>query len=301
MLMNKQRIILQNDRLKVAIVPPGEGYVGSRFDWTGWVEQVELDGAHTFGSTELKEISYNHGFGLCNEFGIEYPIGYDDCPVGGTFPKLGVGLLTRPNDEPYDFFQPYAVQPFPLEVEQTETSVRFTQTPLPCRGYEAVLIKTLTLAGTELRIDYELTNVGTNSIDTIEYNHNFVSMDKRAIGPGYRLTVPFDPDAITPWPDSIHADEQGVEWPRPVEKVFYTRLDAPEDGDEVLSPAGSCWRLEHEATGAGMQETLHAPLFRFALWGMPHVISPEQFVRIRLEPGETMKWSREYTFFSDPH
>jgi hypothetical protein len=47
-----------------------------------------------------------------------------------------------------------------------------------------------------------------------------------------------------------------------------------------------------------MRETLDTSACRIALWGMPHVISPEVFKRIDLEPGESDSWSRTYSFMS---
>ena len=39
---------LANHRLQVEIAEPGEVYHGSRFDWTGFITQVTLDGEHTY-------------------------------------------------------------------------------------------------------------------------------------------------------------------------------------------------------------------------------------------------------------
>jgi hypothetical protein len=36
---------------------------------------------------------------------------------------------------------------------------------------------------------------------------------------------------------------------------------------------------------------------RINVWGHKHVISPELFVSIDLEPGKKQKWRRRYTFY----
>jgi hypothetical protein len=38
---------------------------------------------------------------------------------------------------------------------------------------------------------------------------------------------------------------------------------------------------------------------RVAVWGEAHVISAEVFVDIRLRPGETQSWMRQYHFFTE--
>lgn len=76
-----------------------------------------LDGRHTFCVPEQYEPGRGSGgSGLCNEFGIRTPIGYDEAKVGDQFPKIGTGLLKRKSEEGYDFFTPYEVEPFPVFV-----------------------------------------------------------------------------------------------------------------------------------------------------------------------------------------
>lgn len=43
---------ISRGRLDVEITEPGERYSGSRFDWTGFVAQITLDGKHTFCGSE---------------------------------------------------------------------------------------------------------------------------------------------------------------------------------------------------------------------------------------------------------
>src|SRR5512146_1592394 len=130
-------ITLDTPRLKVEIAAPGMVYRRSRFDWTGFVTQVTLDGRHTFCVPEDPDPHKGTGgIGLCSEFGIEKAVGYADARPGELFPKLGVGLLRKPGDVPYDFFHPYEIEePFPVQVEVTADTARFTAEPLDCRGY----------------------------------------------------------------------------------------------------------------------------------------------------------------------
>jgi hypothetical protein len=53
----------------------------------------------------------------------------------------------------------------------------------------------------------------------------------------------------------------------------------------------------HQPSGQGLRVTEQFPLFKFAVWGMSHVISPEFFFWIELQSGHTQTWKREYTFF----
>jgi hypothetical protein len=83
-----------NNRLRVGIAEPGTVSRGSRFDRSGLITAVELDGAYRFCRPEDPDPSRGTGgIGLCGEFGIEEPIDWDEAAPGEHFPKLGVGLL----------------------------------------------------------------------------------------------------------------------------------------------------------------------------------------------------------------
>jgi hypothetical protein len=157
---------INSERLSVTIAQPGKVYAGTRFDWSGFITQVTLDGSHTFCAPEaLTPGEGTGGIGLCNEFGIDQPIGYGEAHPGETFPKIGIGLLVRPDWEGYDFSRPYRIaRRFPLLVEQGDDWARFVSEPVDCRGYSARLTKRLSVQENRLEIAYLLENTGLRSI-----------------------------------------------------------------------------------------------------------------------------------------
>lgn len=284
-------IVLVNDRLKVEIAYPGTDYRGSRFDWTGFITQITLDGRHTFCVPEQYEQGKGSGgIGLCNEFGIRTPIGYDEAKVGEQFPKIGTGLLTRKSEEEYDFFSPYEVEPFPTFVTADERNACFKVEPIECRGYALRLQKTVSIADNRLSIEYMLWNAGSKPVFTTEYCHNFLGIDGNKIGRDYILSFPGKVSidrlagSFTPWEDRILWDETP-------KGDFYCTLEA------CLSEEEWQWQLLHVPSGTGVRETSRFPVSQYAVWGSTHVVSPELFVDIVLKPGEIMDWTREYEFF----
>ncbi len=278
---------LTTDRLTVDIADPGTYYAGSRFDWTGFITQVTLDGAHTFCVPEPGEGSTG-GAGLCTEFGIFLPIGYDDAAPGDTFPKLGVGLLTKEDARDYSFARPYQITPFPLTIEATADAVTFTQHPLPTRGYAARYTKTASVAGNRLTVHYRLENVGDKPLVTHEYSHNFLSFDGRGIGPDYRLTLPY-PIALAETPAALAVDGHTITWPGAIEGAFYCRPTG------FHSVADTTWTLTH-ASGLTVRETGDFPLLLLAVWGTAQVVSAEMFIAIDVAPGKVQTWTREFEF-----
>ncbi len=290
-------IVLQSDRLTVEIAQPGTLYRGSRFDWTAFITQVTLDGRHTFCVPEsLKAGQGSGGVGLCNEFGIEEPIGYDEIQPGESFPKLGIGLLARPDDKPYNFFHPHTIIiPFPITVTADKKQATFRVEPIACRGYAARLTKTVAVEGTALTIAYVLENVGEKPLVTTEYAHNFLRINAYPIGPDYRLRMPY---LMTFAPSAAQMrailDVQGgdIRWKAKPEQNFYCRPLG------FMQTTAAQWELVHEPSGVGVSEFDDFAPVRVAVWGAPHVVSAEVFVAVNVSPGETQHWTRRYEFFA---
>lgn len=320
---SKPAIHIRSARLDVEIAQPGTLYTGSRFDWTGYISQITLDGQHTFCAPEsLEPGKGTGGLGLCNEFGIETAIGYQDARTGEAFPKLGIGLLARSDDSPYNFFKPYElIEPFPLTVETSQDRAVFTLDPLNCRGYAARLRKTISAAQNELSIHYELENTGTRALITEEYCHNFMAIDRHSIGPDYQLRLGFKPELEPPGPDmrksapgwiqilapkfildraaqsmmrkmadSIELKEDRLEFRAIPKSAFYSRLAG-------FSRSGrDQFKLVYMPEQISISEMDDFEPMRFAVWGMAHVASAEVFKRIDLDPGQSTAWTRRYTF-----
>jgi hypothetical protein len=324
-------IVLNTDRLAVEIARPGAAYARTRFDWSAFITLVTLDprrdgvGPHTYCVPEDPDPAQGTGgIGLCNEFGIDQPIGYDDAQPGECFPKLGIGVLERADASPYTFMRPYTIaERFPIQIETTDTSAQFVIEPVACRGYAARLNKRVTVEGAALQIAYRLENVGQKPIVANEYCHNFCGIDGHLLGPDYALRLPYPvrfeeppsgmmrgalPGLLRVLPDAIleavarlmmrrmgkvlvvKGQEIGLqETPqRPFYRrlVGYTQTDLPQ------------WELVHAPSGVGMREIDDFSPCRVALWGTTHVISTEVFKPLDVQPGETETWTRRWEFFA---
>src|SRR5262249_48787207 len=135
--------------------------------------------------------------GPVEEFrGEEGALGYREAPPGGYFIKIGVGLLRKPDEPKYSFFQTYPVANAGKRVVTPESDRVFFQHELSNgEGYAYVYKKTVRLARKkpELIIEHALKNVGHRVIDTTVYNHDFYMIDSQPIGPDYRVEFAFAP------------------------------------------------------------------------------------------------------------
>ena len=284
------RLEIKSERLRVVFQSPGTFYKGPRFDWTGFITDVVLDGKHTFCTDEsLVAGQGTGGRGLCNEFGIHEPVGYDEAKTGEWFPKIGIGLLKKTADKPYSFWDPCEITPFEVRVSSGSDTAKFVSEPVLCNGYAVRLTKTFSVEGNRLIIKYHLENMGEKVIDTTEYVHNFVSIDGKGIGKHSELSFSFVP-AGENMPDIFMVNGNTIGFRDIPGKEFYWRTDNPG------AQPPSWWMLKDRDTGAGIKETVDFPLLRVAIWGKAHVISPEFFIHIYLKPKETKEWSRVYEF-----
>lgn len=297
---SSSNFVIKSDRLAVEIAAPGTAYRGTRFDWNGFVTQATLDGAHTFCVPESYQPGQGTGgIGLCNEFNNDQPLGYTTAKAGDVFAKLGIGLLKRPDTTDYNFFRTYEIeQLFPVSVETGPDRARFVVEPLECQGLAARLVKTLSVKGNQLLIDYQLENVGPQALLVNEYCHNFVGIDQQPIGPDYRLSFPYELNFDTSAqrlfePDVLSIESKAIGFSTTPQKAFYCRPLGFSRTDQAQ------WELRHLPSGVGMREYDDFAPLRVAVWGVSHVISAEIFVEISLLPGEKKHWSRRYEFLPD--
>jgi hypothetical protein len=290
---------LSNGVLSVDISDIGEAYKGTRFDWTGFITQVTLaKGNHTFCVPEsLKEGEGTGGIGLCNEFGISRAIGYDETPVGGWFPKPGIGLLQKLDSQSYSFINEFPLNSFSVDVEVRDDSITYTVQPLESNGYAMLLTKTISIKDDQLKIAYELHNKGEKPFQTEEYIHNFVGIDGLNIGADFELRLPSALKVEEPESEYtnnlLEVSGNTLTWSEEPDRSFYCKLSGWESPEAEFN-----WELVHKPSGTGVRESGDFPVARMALWGERHVVSPEVFVNISLLPHESKSWSRTYHFFT---
>ena len=284
--------ILSNERLKVKISLPGIEYRGSRFDWMGMITDVVLDNKDKFCSKEsLIEGEGTDGKGLYNEFGIEDPIGYEDAAIGDEFPKIGVGLLKKESSKAYDFFHQYSINEFKNEVKVEDDNITFICNPKETRGYEIKYIKKISIKENELIVDYTIENLGKKAINTTEYCHNFILINDKLVGNDYLLRFSY-PVEMDNKPEILDINNNEIMFNQEVKDVFYCRLK------NFSKERGQYFELIHKASGVGVRESSDFNIERVAIWGMEHVISPEVFVNVNINPGESQSWKRTYKFFN---
>jgi hypothetical protein len=216
------KVTLHSGKMEAVIFLPDKDngyYRATRFDWSGVVACVSLDGHKFFGEwfTKYDPLKNDSITGPVEEFRTDngimghYPansslttihteaLGYEEAKPGEAFLKPGVGMLRKMNDRPYSSGTLYPIaDPGTWTINATKSSIAFHQVLKGSRGYAYVYTKTLSLDanGMGLTLSHTLKNTGTKMIDTKVYDHDFFVFDNKPAGPGMVVRFKFPPRSV---------------------------------------------------------------------------------------------------------
>ena len=288
--------ILKSNSLKVAIDLPLENYKGSRFDWSGKISSIRFKDLPltTIEDAGSKDVNFL-GKGLYNEFGITNPVGYNETPKGGWFHKIGVGLLKKEHKQ-YLFHRKHVIRPAHFDITYEDRKIIIICKSELVNGYSYILKKEISISENSFTINYFLHNTGEKKIITDEYIHNFMAIDNALIGKDYTLKFPFQIDS-TLFDETVNSENK-VEIgsdnitfrETPKKQFFFSNLTG---GKELQAE----WMLTNLKTEVGIKEIGNFKTNKINLWGWGHVISPELFFKISVDPKKTIEWSRKFDVF----
>ncbi|HXJ40293.1 MAG TPA: hypothetical protein VNH18_13520 [Bryobacteraceae bacterium] len=333
---------------------PNNGfYRSTRFDWSGAIASLEYKGHNFYGPWFYKTdlAVYDLGYddkgvvsapftamvGPSEEFNTDgTALGFAEAKPGGTFVKIGVGVLRKPlageppipppparggpparagaapnapvpvgpgrgGSDRYDHSRVYTiVDPGKWTVSKKKDSVEFTHELTDAAdGYGYVYRKTLRLVPgkPQLVIEHSLKNTGTNPINTTVYNHNFLVLDNQGPSQDFTVTVPYQ---IEPGPRPPTA---GLLEVRGNQLVYVKTLTAEDRATATLRGFGDTAkdydiRVENKKLGAGYHVVGDRPLSNVAVWSIRTVNAVEPYVAMSIDPGKNFTWTLTYDYFT---
>lgn len=301
---------------KMYLPDAGNGYYRStRFDWSGAVFSVAYKGHEFYGpwydATDPSVINWVHRgpeivsgpcsalYGPVNEF--QTPLGYNEAQAGGTFVKIGVGVLRKAGGA-YNRFVPYeVVDAGTWTIKKAADSVEFVQELSDAAsGYAYRYRKVVRLEKGRpgMIIEHRLENTGKNPIRSQVYNHNFVVIDKQPPGPDYTFTVPYEIQSTRP-PNKDLADVRG-------NQVFFAKTLSGQDELTVFlqgfgkDPKDGTIVIANKKAGAGVKISGDRPVVRSFLWSIRSVLAVEPYVAVDIQPGQTFSWNDAFEYFTLP-
>jgi hypothetical protein len=271
-------------------------YRGTRFDWAGQISELQYNNHSFFGQWFEKYDPYLHDaiMGPVEAFD---PIGYDEIPTGGSFVKIGVGALEKPDEKPYFFANSYKlVNPGKWQIKKASDKIKFTHT-LNDTSFSYVYTKTVELVKgkPQLVLTHTLKNTGKKTIETNVMNHNFFVIDSQVTSPDFEVSFPFEPsvEATTEHKAaSISGKQILLEEGDPKGKDFYlgpiTGYSQTADDYNIT--------VKNKKTGASVNITADKPFSKLAFWATVKTVCPEPFIHVKADPGQEFSWKITYTF-----
>ncbi len=276
-------------------------YRGARFDWSGVVSRLDYKGHNFFGVWFPKYEPTLHDAitGPVEEFrSADGALGFEEAKAGEMFVKVGVGILQKPDDQPYQFSRGYkiistgkwVVRPYPDRIE-------FEQELKGVRGYSYIYTKKVRVVKgqPELVLEHTLKNTGKREIDTEVYDHDFYVIDGQPTGPAFSVKFVFPPHATDDLGDKAAVRGQ---------EIVYLRELAPKNDSAASYIEGysdrvndNDIRVENTKAGVGVEEIGDHPLSKLYLWSIRTTVCPEAYIALHIPPGKKGKWQIRYRFY----
>ena len=306
-------------RVKLYLPDARNGYYrGTRFDWSGVIAGLEYKGHNYYGpwfnrvDPKVHDYRYEGAEIIASPCsGITGPVeeflthgsalGWDEAKAGGTFIKIGVGVL-RKDEGSYNSVKEYEIVDLgKWSVRKHADSIEFTQELTdPSSGTSYVYRKTvrLTKGKPEMVLEHSLKNTGRRTIQSAVYNHNFLVLDKQPPGPDFSITFPFQIQSPHP-PSPELAQIRGNQF------VYLKVLENQEVAFAPLlgfsdSPQDNEIRIENTRVGAGMRISGDRPLSSLNLWSIRSVLAVEPFIAMTINPGSEFTWKMSYEYYTLP-
>ena len=278
-------------------------YQGVRFDWSGNMSSLEYSGHTYFGQWFSKYSPRIHDviMGPVEDF---TPLDYSETKKGESFIKIGVGVLYKLDEKPYDFSRYYEIlNPGKWSVKKNKDKVLFVH-DLQDKIYSYHYEKTVQLIKDkpELVLTHSLKNTGNHVIETSVYDHNFFVIDKYPTGPGLVVRFPFNLKYDKNGPEVVGWGEMGE-----IKDNQISFLRTIGNGEFVECPVIEGYgptskdyeiRIENRITGAGVRITCDQSFFKLAFWACPTTLCPEPYIKIKVEPGKEITWTIRYEFYT---
>lgn len=284
----------------VVMLPDADhgSYQATRFDWSGIISSLDYAGHNYIAKWQkLTDPKINDAItGPAEEFIAS--LGYDKAKAGGTFVRIGVGIVRKPDDGAYQRFKTYdIVNHGEWTVRKGKNWIRFTQKLTSGDGYAYVYQKTLRLekGKPELLISHSLKNTGRKTIDTEVYSHNFFVIDHEVVGPDIVIRFSFVPKPESELQHGAEVRGRTITYMRILQKgeSASTVLDGFGEGLR-----GYNMRIENEKSGAGVEISGNQPLTKVVFWSIPTVACPENYIHLNIPPGKGASWNTTFNFYT---
>lgn len=292
-------LTISNEEVEMLIyLPDPENglYRATRFDWSGVIGSVKYKDHEYFGYwKDTHDPLFHEDLPGPVEGYLKPGLGYDEAEPGGSYVRIGVGLIEKPDEAEYSFRNYYKlVDPGDWSVDHGKDWISFKHVLNTDIGFSYIYEKLIKLKDNGFTMVHKLQNTGEKAIDTDQFNHNFFMIDGEPSGRAFTVSFPY--------PISTEDDPKGFVDLKDKTLDFIKDLEGDDSFFILLNGYGE-EISDHEVTvlneksGAGVTFTIDKPLHRMAFWACRTTLCPENFIWLSLEPGSQEEWTSDYTLF----
>ncbi len=287
---------------KLYLPDPQKGYYrATRFDWSGVIYSLRYGSHEYFGQWVARPDPLLHESitGPAESFDNNTGgPGYAEAKPGGSFIRIGVGVVEKRDEASFNPFITYKVLDSGIwKVRKAKEWIEFSQTLTDKAGYAYVYTKRVSLSRGKpiLIISHTLKNTGSKIIETTQFNHNFFMIDHLPSGPGLTVKFPFELRVVRDFHGFLEA--------RGGDLVFLKTFEGDQSAQSLLEGFGSTaedyrFAIENLNAGAGARVSGDRPIVRLNFWARRETACPEPFVKISVPPGKTERWTLRYEFYT---
>lgn len=293
-------IKISNESLTISVHTPDakNGYYrGTRFDHAGVFESIIYRGCNYCEPwfESYSPLMHDAVCGPAEEFS---PIGLEGTKAGDPFLKIGVGILERLDDEPYDRFRLHRILDEGVRVTETgEDFVRFIHGITSETGYGYDYVKEIAItSGNSFVIRHSLRNTGSKTLKGDAYNHNFFTLGLLQTGPSRTIDFPFRPDGD--WRaeySEVGFTDDGIRFSRVLKKgesVFTGNLHEAGRG---LDGSPNAFVLSEHQTGRSVRMSCAVPMTKSVFWSNHRIACIEPYIDFEIFSGQDFSFEIHYS------
>lgn len=265
-------------------------YLGTRFEHFPFIDQVVLDGKHTFLGMEKTINGYGTGgVGLMNGWLWKNPEQIEK--IMNKYPILGVGIIELQDHETYSIRENYPVEFVEIkQLVKEENVISFELFQKDFYGYSYKMVRTFEVKENKLILKTKITNLGKKKILAEQFCHNFIMFDQHAIDSSYKISL----DGIKNL--NLVRGEILLDSNYYFPMKFDSQQGSLAFSCTYASNKSRIIRIENQSIKTFVEIVDSFTSKRFYHWLSNWCLSPESFCEVNLEENQSEEFSKIFTF-----
>ena len=273
-------------------------YRATRFDWSGIISSLRYKNHEYFGYWKSTHDPLVHEDLTGPVESFQAPgLGYKNDMANNRFIRIGIGVLEMQGSDPYVWNKTYKIiDNGTWDIDQGKDWIEFRHRIDSYHGFGYEYIKRIELKANEagFTMSHTLKNTGTEIIETDQYNHNFFIIDGERSGPAINISFPYKISTDADLGDVMEIDGKELKFIKDLKTGESIWMELMGYRDNINDHQVV---VKNVKSGAGVKFMVDKPLSKMVFWACHTTYCPENFLVLKIEPGDSETWVSDYTLF----